>query len=442
MKRLTHHIILIILLVYPMGPVLAGTESLPDDASRILTLARARQIAYANSPTLAAAMERIEQAREDVTQARASYLPTLAATAGWNYSEATDSLSSGVDETRYTHQLSVSQVLFDGFQRRYSALSARYGLEKSLAAEEDARRLLSWSVAQAFLNCQLAMENMNIARSDMDFNKNQEDAAAAREKAGTGSLSDVLNFKTQVNSGKSNLLTATLEYVSAMTGLAALLGYDDARIPADMRLATLDREAPLPDELPLEATDTELESIADQRSDLKEAALSVADAGAGIRIAQSDYFPNLSLTGTYGTTDGDGFDDTKSMGASFGITLRFELFSGGITTSRVSQARSGKREREHDLKNARITALSEIRTAMNKLSTACEQLGLQKENTRLVEQVRDLVVSEYQVGQASLVRLNEAQNDLVIAMGSLAAAQVNLELAMAEYAYYTGQDIH
>ncbi len=49
---------------------------------------------------------------------------------------------------------------------------------------------------------------------------------------------------------------------------------------------------------------------------------------------------------------------------------------------------------------------------------------------------------EYNAGQVSLVRLNEAQNDLVSAMGDLAIARVSMILALEAFDYYTGENIH
>jgi len=85
--------------------------------------------------------------------------------------------------------------------------------------------------------------------------------------------------------------------------------------------------------------------------------------------------------------------------------------------------------------------MADIRTSMEKISTARLQLALQKENTSLIKTTRDLVKLEYQSGQTSLVRLNEAQNELVSAMGNLAIAQISLTLAREEFDYYTGQNL-
>lgn len=409
----------------------------------LLTLARAKRIALANNPGLVSALERINQAREAVTQAKADMLPTLSANAGWNFNEEMQNSAPDYDETQYASQLSATQVLFDGFHRKYATLSAQYGEKISLAARDEARNLLIWSVAQAFLNVQLARENIKIAESDMAFNQTLETEAAAKERSGAGSYSDLLNFKSKVNSAKSALLSSRQDLVESLHGLAALLGYEDARLPQGMTVGPLEMDmADLNDSLENpRSLEANLETLLSGRPDLDAAALAIRQADAGIRMAKADYYPTISLTGGYGTSASDRFAHMDSMGTYVGVNVSFDIFSGGTKKSKVRAALSQKRELENDRVHARTTALSDIRSSAQNVTTARQQLALQKENTSLIQTTRDLVEKEYNAGQVSLVRLNEAQNDLVGAMGDLAIARVSVILALEAFDYYTGQNI-
>lgn len=435
------------------GPVLAWTIALvllfcpgracladPPSAS-FLTLAWAKQIALENSPTLAAARERVVQAMETLTQARAEYLPTVSLGTSWDYAEATGNSSSYTGENSYTSQVSATQVLFRGFYRKYNNLAAAYGEQMNRSARDDAARTLAWSVARSYLNVQLARENIRIARSDMAFNRQEETEAVAKEKLGTGSYSDILNFRTKVNTAEALLVDAEQDYEEAVFGLAALMGYPDARLPDGMVVSPLD---PVSDLDPEPALSMDLDTALDQRPDLAEDRLAVLEADARISREKSAFFPTVSLTTAYGVNGGDGFSDlgdSDGFGTAVGLDISFTLFSGGADRSAVRQAAAEKRELEQEQAEARIAATSEIRTALDKVEKARRQLSLRSENARLVETTRDLVKKEYDAGQASLVRLNEAQNDLTSARGSLADARVSLALALEELAYYTGSNV-
>ena len=403
-----------------------------------LTMARAKKIALKQHPSMASALERITQAREVVTQARADYLPTVSTTAGWDYNENTQNGSGQADETLYTTRLSVTQVLFNGFYRKYSLTSARYLETMSQEDHEDAKRILTWSVAQAYLNLQLARENITIAQSDMNFNQRRELEAAVKEKAGTGSLSDILNFKTKVNAAKLSLLTAQQDVREASRGLSVLMGFEDAHLPKGLTIAPLSEAVDISETV----KGIEMDHYISQRPDLKKAALSVKNAQTGIRMVKASYYPTISLTGAYGTNAGNSPADTDSMGASLGLNVTFDIFTGGSRQSQLQAALSKKRELEKDLEEAKMTAVSNIKTAEDKIDTTKQQLDLQIENTALVRTTRDLVDKEYSAGQASLVRLNEAQNDLINSLGELSKARVSLILALEEYDYYIGKNFN
>ncbi len=417
-------------------PAIAATGQQPE---KMLTLEKAKAIGLEKNPTIAAAMARVRQARESIVQARAGFLPSVTARAGWDYTEKTTKNSPAYDETQHSSRVSVSQTLFDGFYTRYQTLAAENKVKKNQSAREDEKRLLCWSIAQAFLNTQLAEESIKIARSDMAFNQKLEEEALLKEKVGAGSYSDVLNFRTRVNTAVSALLTAQQDLIEARTGLAALMGYPDAKLPDKVSLA------PLPETVVRTASingGVPYETILQDRPDLKEAFYSLQEADAEIRATISAFYPTVSLSASYGTGAGDHFLDDDVMGASAGINVSIDLFSGGSKRSKVAEARARKRELEHALENTRINAMADIQKTLANITILKQQLALQEENTHLIETTRDLVEKEYRAGQASLVRLNEAQNDLVSALGTLSQSKASLILALEELDYYIGKNFN
>jgi len=452
MKLFKLHLIMIVCFIGLSGPAQAGsvqpgvtaiTSIQPSDPAPPvpLTLERAKQTALENSPTLAAAGERVSQAIAVIEEARADYLPTVSVSGSREYTEKTD-LNAVTDETRYTANVSASLVLFHGFYRKYNVLSAQYNEEMDRATLDETRRSLAWNVSQTFLNAQLTLENIKIAQSDMAYNRALEKEAVAKELLGTGSYSDVLNYKTSVNTAKAALIAAEQSYREYVFGLAALMGYEDARLPAGMEivpLAVSNRDAAAQTR---DAGEINMTSALENRPDIRKNRLAIQDADARVSRAKSDFFPTVALTGSYGTGSAGDMDDfgySDNLGASLGLELSFDLFTGGARRAAVRNVAAEKRALENDLKDSQITAKKEIRTALAKVETAVRTLALQNENTDLMETTRDLVYKEYNAGQASLVRMNEAQNNLVSSQGDLADARISLSLALEELDYYTGR---
>ena len=105
----------------------------------------------------------------------------------------------------------------------------------------------------------------------------------------------------------------------------------------------------------------------------------------------------------------------------------------------MNEAKFAKKEAENTFEDTMISVKREVREAQENLCSAQEQLVLQRSNAQLVRQNRELVEKEYAAGQTSLVRLNEAQRDLIGAEARLALARVSLRQAWQDVKAATGE---
>jgi len=111
------------------------------------------------------------------------------------------------------------------------------------------------------------------------------------------------------------------------------------------------------------------------------------------------------------------------------LNLAWNLFNGLADAAGVKVAEELTREQRNTLAAKWLSVISEVRQSLADLESAKEQLRLQEENARLTRKTRDLVLDEYRAGQESLVRLNEAQHDLITAEGNFALARIALRQA-------------
>lgn len=419
-------------------------NSAPDiNTIRVLDLWAAMAIAIEGSPTLAAAVERVEQAVQRVNQATAAWWPTLDLTASaqrvdlsnseFNANQAalqalnpTASLTD--PENYYNAGLSASWILFNGFNRKFTIATAKYGESESRASLLEARRLLLSSVALSFHQAQLAREDIAIAEAAEAFNLQQLDNAKARYRVGTGALSDTLNFEIQANAARADRITAEREYAIAITGLAAIMGIPSAALPEGMELTRLKEETT--DYMEMPEGESEYEYAMGNRPDLLQIDFVIKRAESTVETAKSRYYPAINVTGSVdGARSGDIGFDGDDFGNTIGIYLNYNLFAGGADVARVREAKRVVSESEKNRDAVRINVANELRQALASLDAAQRQLELQRANAALVRQNRDLVEKEYTAGQGSLVRLNEAQRDLTQAQGRLALARVGLRNA-------------
>ncbi|MBI9088643.1 MAG: TolC family protein [Desulfobacterium sp.] len=407
-----------------------------------LTLDQAFGIALSGNPSIQAASARIHQARERVKQARADFFPTLTATGNAESRRMSDTafadVVQGVDqrEESYDTGLLAQWTLFSGFETRHRHTAALGALDQAAFDRADVERTLLSAVAEAYFNAQLALKNRAIAQADKVFNQRQAVDADLKEKAGTGSLSDFLNFQIKVNAAQSNIESAAYGYGVALSTLAQLMGGDDLH-------GTLFEPAALTPEQGAEMDLPDLGKLSGlalfTRPDIKYRQKAVEVARENLAAARSGYWPTITLNAVVAAQrTGKSRFQSDDIGDRVSLGVVCPLFKGGGTRAGVGVALAVKAEAEKRLKGIEIEVVAGVRTACLTVVSAQNQLRLQRERARLVKENRDLVEQEYLSGQVSLVRLNEAQKELTTAEGNLALSLVALHRAWFRLKAATG----
>lgn len=417
------------------------------DGIKVLDLKTAQQIATKGNPSLDAARERVIQAKKQLFQARGPYFPSVTANGRGTRAIMSDNdynnallVSPDASDTTdiYNAGISASWTLFNGFQREYNHMSARYGKKSSVESKNNVLRLLLYQVAASYFNAQLARENINIAKANEEFNQRQLVETEARYRVGTGSLSDVLNFRIRINSAKSQSISAKRGYEVAIFGLASLMGIPDAKLPSHIELSMLEDETG--DELLIPDSSASVQYALDHRPDFIQRDYLLKQAKAGVGSARSGYYPSVNITGSLDANRTNNREfEREDFGKTLLLNVSFNLFNGWQTTARVGEARSRLRESQRNIEDTQLTVITDVESAATRLKAAQEQLKLQRDNTKLVRQTRDLVEKEYTAGQGSLVRLNEAQRDLVTAESNLVLSLVSMRQAWEGLKSSTGE---
>jgi Outer membrane protein len=446
----------ILVLIFCLGiPAQAREQVVLADLAKVkeLDLRTAQAIALRSNPDMAAAQTRIEQARARVRQAAATWWPSLDINVSgtrqhlsrnsYRYNRGLAALMGGTADQNthvYHSAIQVTWLLFDGFYRDFKEQQALYGERAASAGLADSRRLLATAVAEAFLNAQLAQTSIDINRADATFYGQQLQDAQNLFKVGAGPWGDVLNIRVQINSAKAGLIRSKQEFEAAGYGLAALLGLPDATFPSHVRLASLDREAAM-DEQKEDIAILIKEAIA-VRPDIRQLEMVVKQAEAGTGMAKAPFYPKLHLGGAVeGIREGDTRLTNDDFSNTVGLNMSWNLYAGGADRARLVEAEQAKREAMFALAGLRNGVAAEIRQHLALLAAAREQVRLQRETVKLVEENRDLAKNEYRAGDAPLIRLNEAQRDLIATSNQLAQALVGYHLARQRLLAATGRNL-
>jgi len=128
-----------------------------------------------------------------------------------------------------------------------------------------------------------------------------------------------------------------------------------------------------------------------------------------------------------------------NFSTSAGITISYDIFAGGINRAKSREAKAAVSQEEARYSNIEINARQELLNACEQLKSAVEYLELQNENLGYAEQNRELIEKSYNAGEAPIVRLNEAQKDLVAARVRRTQAVIALLRARNDLSAATGQ---
>ena len=417
-----------------------------------LDLHTAQCIALTGNPGISAAQERVGQARARLQQALATWWPSVDITAGGAHQRISDSSYSlnrriaaatgqNLDQSSmfYTTGLQTTWLLFDGFYRKFNeerAQAAQFAEEEAL---NDSRRLLAAAVAQAFLNAQLAQSNISISQASLTFYEKQLANAKRRYEVGTGAWGDVLNIQVQLNNIRAGLINHERELEAAKYGLAALLGMPEAVLPAHTALAAFTND---PYSSPGQSADAK-QLIADaygSRPDVRRLEHRLQEAEALAGMAKAPLYPQVRLAGALeGQREDDLPLESADYGNSIGVNMSWNLYAGGADKARMVEAGHVQREAAYSLAALRNQIAADIRAGLARLGEAQQQVQLQQETVKLVEENRQLAENAYAEGEYALIQLNEAQRDLTSNASRLAQAQVSYQMAQQQLLEASGR---
>lgn len=95
-------------------------------------------------------------------------------------------------------------------------------------------------------------------------------------------------------------------------------------------------------------------------------------------------------------------------------------------------------ESEYLLEEQWLSVISEVRQSYDECLKTTEQLILFSKIQKDALKNRDLVEEDYKAGNTDIIRLNQAQTDLVTAQSDLAKARINVLNARAQLAAAIG----
>ena len=215
-------------------------------------------------------------------------------------------------------------------------------------------------------------------------------------------------------------LTGSLNRIAVLTGQA----------PGDAT-RTLEAPAPIPVATAQMATGIPADTLR-QRPDVRSAERALAAATARIGVAQAQLYPSLGISGNIGTTS-NAFSELFDLitGGVFANVAQ-TIFDGGQLRSQVRAQRAATDAAFAAYKQSVLTALEDVENAMASLTSARARKVEFATAYDASNNAAILARSQYQAGLIDFQTLSTSENTLLNARNSLASAQADEALAIAQ----------
>ena len=385
--------LLIALTLAALGPAaLAAQETKP---TLVLTLDDAVALALRQNPFYLATQEKVNQARSQVRQAVAGFLPTLNA-------QGTDTLDEklftlefpslipgepaqriSIDFTKdYQMALAFSLPLFAGGRLTAGYKQANLGVKASQESVRLSEQETVFSAKRAFYGYLLAKEFSAVAEEALGLAEKFMENVKNLHEVGMASKFDLLRSEVQVANLKPQAIRARNSVEVAALGLKTVLGIE------------LDTPVEVKGELSAPPLDVVSEAIVEealaQRPEIRQLDYQRGMAGEMLKIARGSMMPTLAIGGAYNFWS-DALNLRKGTWQNYytiNLSLTLPLFNGFESRARVGQSKAMIRELDWTRKGLSDAIALEVRQAVLNANQARETLLSQEKN---VEQAREAV---------------------------------------------------
>jgi outer membrane protein len=451
--RIHKYSLLIILIAGTLaGPMkMAGGEQQAKPPTLVITMEKALTMALEQNRDVLIAGQDREKAGAQVAEARAGAFPQLSLSGGYtrnikkavmfipantpmlNPTNATQTLVVGSDHAFQTG-ITLNQPLFD--KKVGVALDIANTYEDfSEEGFQSTRQGVVLEVKKAFYGVMLAQKLAVANREGLDVVKQNYENVLSQRKHGTAAEYDLLRAEVEVANTEPLLISAENNLVLAKNVLKNLLA-----VPLDQEIS-IEGEFTF-EEISAPVLDSARQNALSANPTLRQLTLQESIYEKNISIEKSNYFPSLSLTGSYlwqtqdNTLQFSNYNWAKTL--NVGLQLSYSIFDGFRTHARSQEA-------EIDWEKVRYTRLKaeeglkiQVQSCELKMAEAKKRIQGQEKNIEESQKAVRIAQSRFKNGLGTQLELLDTQVAMTRAQTNYAVSLYDYLVARAEWQHAVG----
>ncbi len=336
---------------------LAQDQTPPQSPARPITLSEAYALALAHMESIAQDKEATAQALAHVHELIGDVLPQISGTASYLWEEQPGFSIPGISLTNQPRAaITLNQLLFSGFREFMAFKQGKRQYQATALTERRAEELLYQDVGQAYVNLLQARDQIAIDQKIVSAGQSQVDFLNHWVSIGRAKTSDLLTAKSVLELAKAQLEQARQSESVAQEMLKFLTDLDQDLAPVELNAPQLgDLSAWL--------------ALAARRSDVEAARKRYDAAQLQTEIVSRSRWPTVTGTGNYYLVQ-SAF--SKSVHYDGSLNLSVPIFTGGVITAQVEEAKDQENSAEDGLSLALRTAEENARSSYRNLAWAID----------------------------------------------------------------------
>lgn len=370
--------------------------------------------AHQNSPTVAAALARIEQARGTLRAAGGRLLPSVdgSANAARSWRDGDDGASASTSDSA---GLSVAYEIDLFGANRAQLESAEESLNARRFDAAATSLTLEADVAQAYFTVIALKERLASAKANLAAAEDILRLVRLRYEEGAVSAFDLSRQESATATARARVPGLESDLAAARNALAVLLGETPDRVTVKAaRLSEFDALAP---KLGVPS------ALLERRPDIQTAEASLRAANADIGVAKAAFYPQVTLSA--GATASGLLTNPYSLVSSLAAGLAQPIFSGGELEGGLISAEGRYAELAAAYRSAVLTALQETDDALTALAARGDQSDYAAFSSREADEAFRLADLQFDAGAIDLLELLDAQRTQLDASDSLVQARLD-----------------
>ena len=394
-------------------------------------------LAIANSPDLNISRAALEAARQNTRLQRADYLPQLdLSVSGGAAGVKTD--TSGVktdqDGGLISGSITASQLLYDFGKTGGSIRGASFDANASAAALAQAVSDKIFSVKNAYYTVLKTMNLIGLNRENVSLTEQQLHRARRYYESGIRTKIDVTDARVNLINAQLQLQDAQYELERSRIDLERVIGIspcggDYTLSGADINTSDLYRTLPDVDQ-PIDALETFAYA---HRPELEQYVFKVKSAREALSSARGDYYPSVSLLGSYtrNVTDDNMqiYFPKQQWGA--GVGLGWNLFGGWRTDAGVGYARAELMRSRAAYDDTKLRIKKEVADAHTQTLKRRDSVKLSQSLTEAAKEKFVQASKRYEYGLSDYIELQQARQGYIDAGTNLIVQYYNFYIALA-----------